>query len=251
MASGRALRSVKPVNLLLFDPPETAMPLPRTDARAEHLLRVLKRQPGDAFDAGLVNGPRGRGLLREITPTALHLEFTWTQPAQPSEPLTLLVGLPRPQTARDVLRDATTLGVGALHFVATEKSDPAYARSSLWSTGEWRRHVLAGAAQAFDTRIPAVTAGEPLAACLAALPPATGRIALDNYEATAPLAHLVADLPLPAVLAIGPERGWTARDRGLLRDHGFALAHLGPRVLRTETAVISALTLARTRLDRA
>jgi RsmE family RNA methyltransferase len=47
------------------------------------------------------------------------------------------------------------------------------------------------------------------------------------------------------VLAIGPERGWGPRDRDGLRAAGFALAHLGPRVLRSETAVVAALAILR------
>ncbi|HKB91619.1 MAG TPA: RsmE family RNA methyltransferase, partial [Opitutaceae bacterium] len=49
--------------------------------------------------------------------------------------------------------------------------------------------------------------------------------------------------------AFGPERGWSATERTLLRAHRFTLAHLGTRVLRTETACVVALSLAKTRLN--
>jgi len=246
------------VNLVLFEPAETAAPLPRRDPRATHILDVLRRRVGDTFDAGLVNGPRGKATLAAIGADALTLAFAWeTQPPPPPDPITLIVGLPRPQTARDILRDATTLGVAALHFVTTEKGEASYAQSTLWSSGEWRRHVLDGAQQAFDTRLPAVTHGRTLnetLACLepgrgAALPPATtARFALDHYEAAAPLSQSNLMGYFRVVLAIGSERGWSARDREVLRAHGFALVHLGARVLRTETACIAALTLGRSRL---
>jgi len=71
---------------------------------------------------------------------------------------------------------------------------------------EWRRHVIAGAEQAFDTRIPDVTHGGALGDIVAKLPPAATRLALDNYEAALSLG----DWPLPAeqpvVLALGAER---------------------------------------------
>jgi RsmE family RNA methyltransferase len=237
------------VNLILFEPAELAAPLPRTDQRAEHILKVLRRQIGDTFDVGLVDGPLGKGTLVATTDAALTLTFTWGHQPPPADPITLLLGLPRPQTARDILRDATTLGVGALHFVATERSDPNYAAATLWTSGEWRRHCLAGAAQAFATRLPAVTSDCSLATALAALPAAaTRRLALDNYEATCPLSecHILGETPV--VLALGPERGWGPADRAALRAHGFTLVHLGTRVLRSETAVIAALTLVRARL---
>jgi RsmE family RNA methyltransferase len=50
------------------------------------------------------------------------------------------------------------------------------------------------------------------------------------------------------VLAFGPERGWSAAERGLFRRHAFTFAHLGPRVLRTETATLAALALIRAKL---
>lgn len=235
------------VNLILFDPAEIAAPLPRSDPRAAHLLDVLRRRPGDTFDAGLVDGPRGKGTLVAITPATLALEFAWdSSPPPPPEPVTLVVGLPRPQTARDILREATTLGVAALHFVATEKSEPGYATSTLWTSGEWRRLLLAGAQQAFTTRLPAITHGLPLATVLGTLPGGGSRIALDNYESPQPLS--ATPLVAPVTLALGPERGWTKADRAALRARGFALAHLGPRVLRAETATLAALVLARARL---
>lgn len=236
------------VNLILFEAAELARPLPRTDPRARHVLDVLRRQPGDSFDAGLVNGPRGKATLASVAPDALHLAFAWGPPPPPPDPITLVVGLPRPQTARDILRDATTLGVAAIHFVRTEKSDASYAHSSLWSSGEWRRHVVAGAEQAFDTRIPEVTSGRSLADVVASLPATAARLALDVYESPSPLSGYASPPGRPHVLALGGERGWSNRDREVLRAGGFQLAHLGPRVLRTETAVIAALALLRARL---
>jgi RsmE family RNA methyltransferase len=234
------------VNLLLFDVAETTGPLPRRDPRAVHLLDVLRRSEGGTFDAGLVNGPRGTGTLVAIGADALTLAFAWGPPPPPPDEITLVIGLPRPQTARDLLRELTALGVAALHFVGTEKSDPNYAHSTLWSSGEWRRHLRTGAAQAFCTRVPAVTPGHGLADTLAALPAGGARLALDNYESPAPLSR--AAVTRPVVLALGPERGWTAGDRTVLRAHGFRFVHLGARVLRTETAAIVGVALIKTKL---
>lgn len=231
------------MNLLLFTPEESTRPLPRSDARARHLVDVLRRGAGDTFDAGLINGPRGKGTLVEATTAELKLSFTWGEPPPPLDPITLVVGLPRPQTARDILRDATTLGIEAMHFAATEKSDRSYAQSSLWSSGEWHRLLVTGAEQAFSTQLPLVSYGQELVAILGALAANAPRVALDNYEGSVRLGEMKFSAGSPAVLAIGPERGWTAADRELLRAHGFQLAHLGERVLRTETAVVAALTL--------
>ncbi len=232
------------MNLILFSAEETARPLPRSDPRAHHLLRVLGRKVGDTFDVGRINGPRGKGTLGAIGDDALDLSFTWGEAPPPLPRRILLVGLPRPQTARDILRDATTLGASAIHFVRTARSDPNYATSSLWSSGEWRRHLVIGAEQAFDTRLPEVTWTQSLTESLATLPSPATRLALDVYEGRAPLArcHLMDDIGA-VVMALGPERGWDAADREALRAAGFTLVHLGGRVLRTETAVVAALSI--------
>jgi 16S rRNA (uracil1498-N3)-methyltransferase len=243
------------LNLILFELAETEAPLPRSDPRAQHILDVLRRDVGDTFDAGLVNGPRGKGTLVAIEAEDLRLTFAWGESPPPLDPIILVIGLPRPQTARKILQEATALGVQALHFFRSEKGEANYGQSTLWSSGEWRRHLLAGAAQAFDTRLPEVTHGQSLAEVLTLLPSSSARVALDNYEAGLPLSQFHAASEItgwasPVILALGPERGWSAKERDLLRANRFTLAHLGARVLRTETAVIAAVVLMRARLGR-
>jgi len=234
------------MNLILFEPAELDAPLARADPRARHVLDVLRRTVGDRFDAGLVNGPRGKGIVRSIDAHGLELAFEWGELPPPLEPITLLIGLPRPQTARKILQEATAMGVRELRFVTSEKGEAGYATSTLWQSGEWRRHVIDGAEQAFCTRLPEVRWGERLAAALDALAPAGARVALDNYEAPQSLSAM--PLGAPVTLAFGPERGWSAGERDRLRAAGFQFAHLGARVLRAETAVVAAVSLVRAKL---
>jgi len=235
------------VNLILFEPNEIGAPIARNDRRAIHLVDVLHRKPGDTFDAGVINGARGKGTLVTITDRGLTIDFCLSEPPLPAPPITLLIGLPRPQTARDVLRDATSLGVEAIHFVLTDKGDSNYARSRLWSTTEWRRHLIHGAEQAFCTQLPVVSFGRMLKETLLDASTTGTRLALDNYEAPSALNQTTALLP-PVIVAIGSERGWSAAERVQLREHGFGFVHLGNRVLRTETACVAAIVLVRAKL---
>lgn len=234
------------MNLILFESSEPTQRLPRRDPRAAHVLDVLRRQVGDQLDVGVVNGPRGKATVARIEPDALILTFTWGDPPPPADPIALLIGLPRPQTARDILREATAVGVGALHFFRSAKGEASYAQSTLWSTGEWRRQLVSGAEQAFDPRLPLVAQHATLADALDALPHSGARIALDNYESPRRLSAV--EIAAPVTLAFGPERGWSAAERDALRAREFAFAHLGPRVLRCETAVIAALAVVRAKL---
>jgi 16S rRNA (uracil1498-N3)-methyltransferase len=233
------------VNLILFEQSETGQLLPRSDPRAVHLLDVLHRSVGDTFDAGLVNGARGKGVITAIEEATLKFSFTWGATPPVLDPITLLVGLPRPQTARKILQEATALGVAQLHFALTDKGEPNYSSSVLWRSGEWRRHLILGAEQAFCTHLPELTHGKPLAELLAALPEKGTRIALDNYESAISLAELPA-ISHPIILAVGSERGWSSGERTALRTQGFLFAHLGRRVLRVETACTAALAVLKT-----
>ncbi len=230
------------MNIILFESDEIERPLPMDDERARHLLEVLGRKTGDSFDAGILNGPKGKGILKSIENDKLTLAFEWLGEEPPLFPIDLVVGLSRPQTNRKILQEATSLGVRSIHFVTTDRGELSYATSRLWTTGEWRRHLVAGTAQAFTTRIPDISFGKSLSETVKKLDTYSERIALDNYEATGPLVDKLEDNNSFAI-CVGSERGWTGDERNLLRESGFRLAHLGERPLRTETAVVAAVSI--------
>lgn len=231
------------MNLILLHSEEITRSLPKQDPRAVHILKVLRRQIGDTFDIGLINGPRGKATLLAINSDDLELSYTWAAEPPPADPLTLIIGLPRPQTARKILQETATLGVSALHFVTTGRAEASYAQSTLWSSGEWQRHVQAGVAQAFCTRVPVVTHGQTLEATITELPIDSARLALDNYEATTALSKSNLIGYSSVVVALGAERGWSSQERDLLRENKFTIAHLGERVLRLETAVTATVAI--------
>ena len=49
-------------------------------------------------------------------------------------------------------------------------------------------------------------------------------------------------------IAVGPERGWSARERALFLDSGYKSALLGSRILRTETAAVAGVALSLSRM---
>jgi 16S rRNA (uracil1498-N3)-methyltransferase len=236
------------LNIILFQPEEVEHPLSRNDARARHIIGVLRLQTAGTFDAGLINGPRGKGTLIAIDDNSLTLNFAWGEPSPPLWPIHLLVGLPRPQTARDILRDVTALGVISMHFIPSDRGEASYSNSGLWKTDEWIKCVINGAAQAFCTRLPEVFHKETLTEAINSLPSNCSLVALDNYEAPASLAGFCPTKSQPLALAVGSERGWSPEERVRLRNAGFSLAHLGNRVLRTETACIAAIAIIQSKL---
>jgi RsmE family RNA methyltransferase len=237
------------MNLIIFNRDELRSGVASTDPRVVHVREVLGFGEDDWFDIGIENGPRGKA--RMIVSEEGRATFRFELGVEPPQlhPITLIIGMPRPQTARRLLREMTTIGVSALHFTTTERSEPGYASSRLWTTGEYERHVRLGAEQAFCTRLPSIVRQPSVLQATENLPVDADRIALDNYESDTPLAAIEFDNP-GVVLAIGAERGWTGRERDVLRTRGFRLAGLGERVLRVESAAILATGLVLAKLGR-
>lgn len=234
------------MNLFLLEEAAVGDTWAPDDPRSVHLRTVLGKGPGDDFDIGVRDGPRGRAHIERIDDHGLHLRFRWERRVVQPRPCTVLVGLPRPQTARRILYESACLGVRELRFIRTDRSERSYAHSRLWTTGEWERRLVEGAEQAFATDLPQVSHAASLEDALAQEESHPDRMAdrygLDNYEAAVALP----DAPATAaecVLALGGERGWSDRERNLLRNSGYRLCHLGPRVLRTETALVAAFAI--------
>lgn len=240
------------MNLLLIPSAVDHYSIDTRDPRLEHVRGVLRLRGGDRFDVGAINGPRGKATVTQIDEKLLNFSIQWEPQIPPPPPGNhLIVGMPRPATARKIITEATAIGVRSIHFVCTQKSDPAYAKSRLWTTREWKELLIQGAEQAFDTFIPELKTHDSLEAMFENLVPEdTCRIALDVYEAKAELSSCRIDPSSPVFLAIGPERGWAEKDRRTLRTHGFQLLGLGPRVLRVESAVIAALAITQAKRDR-
>ena len=235
------------MNLILFEKAFQSLTLPLEDARSTHIRQVLRKKTGERFDVGVINGPRGSAYIDAMGESGMAMSFQWEQSPRENLPINLIIGLPRPQTARRILRECSSFGVQEIAFFCARKSERSYAASRLWTTGEWRRHIIAGAQQAFVTQLPVVKRYADLNESLDHLLVDCDRLALDVYEA----GHRLSRVQLQscsAVLAVGPEGGWSPAKRAILRDRRFLLVTLNERVLRTETACLVGLSMLATRM---
>ena len=231
------------MNIVLFEKNERGLPLPAKDPRALHILNILGLGLHDTFDAGFINGGKGKARIDDIDGNHLHFTFLFDPDDRPEAlyPVILLTGFSRPQTCRKILREATSLGVSGIYFAATEKEEETYRMSRLWTTGEYRRHLVCGAEQAASTAIPRISFFDSIDKALDETGSGNG-YACDNYESTVPLSG-ISPGPGSVCCAVGTERGWSAGERDAFRRHGYSLVSLGERVLRTETACVVSVSL--------
>ncbi len=228
---------------MLFDRPFADITLSAEDERAKHLRKVLRAKVGTLVFVGFVNGLRARAEVQALPDDgSVLLQVVGTEDAPKPLPVSLLIGLPRPHTAKRLLFEAASMGVSALHFFESERSEPSYGQSSLWTTDEWKTRLRLGAEQSFGTHLPDVTMHADLQSAISALYGAELNIALDNYEAAGALGAVLPESAASVLIALGSERGWSPDERDIFRKNGWKLAHLGGHVLRAETAAVAAVS---------
>ena len=219
------------------------VPLPA--AAANHLQRVLRL--GEGATCVLFNGDGNDydARIQGAGKRELLVDVTGSRPVDNESPLpvTLVQGVARGEKMDLILQKATELGVVAFVPVDSERSEVRLdAARAARRVAHWRSVLASACEQCGRARIPAIDAPLPLAAALEALPGGGTRLLLDP-QGTRDIEGLRLEdrLPMSVVLAVGPEGGWSPRDRGQLHGAGFEGLRLGPRILRTETAGIAAV----------
>ncbi|MBI9099870.1 MAG: RNA methyltransferase [Spirochaetaceae bacterium] len=222
------------MNLILFKKEEISIPVLSDDIRYQHIKKILKLQQADTFDSGIINGPGGKGFLREFTPEYMIVDFTEEWQSEHLFPVTLIIGIPRPPTARRLLKDITSMGIDRIWFTGTELGEKSYLSSKLWKNNKYMEYVLEGAQQGESTLLPEIRRFYSLKECLKQLDGGQ-YCALDNNESDFSVSQF-RSTGERTVIAVGSERGWTDNERVLLKKNHFSLLSMGTRVLRTETA---------------
>ncbi|MFL6591504.1 MAG: 16S rRNA (uracil(1498)-N(3))-methyltransferase [Luteimonas sp.] len=215
------------------------------ESAATHLVRVLRADAGDA--CVLFNGDGRDYSARVVTAGKREtlVEIVDGRDVDNESPLrlTLLQSLARGEKMDLVLQKGTELGVAAFVPVASERSEVRLEGERVDKrVGHWRNVVVAACEQSGRARVPDVAAPMPLAQAVAALDSGCRRLLLDPGGARA-VGALGLSPAAEVVLAIGPEGGWSPRDRAALAQAGFEGVRLGPRILRTETAGIAAIAV--------
>ena len=208
---------------------------------AHHLGRVLRAQPGQVYE--LSDGERV-WLGRVETVGRESVEFALVEELEAYEPSlesTLLLAVVKFDAFEWALEKATELGVTRIVPLAAARSEKALLVAAPKRAERWKKILLEASQQSRRVSVPLLeplTKPEPAFAAKAE----TLRVLLSEAREAKPLRVVLAgQRQKAAVLAIGPEGGWTDAELAAARDAQFHEASLGKLILRTETAVIAAL----------
>jgi 16S rRNA (uracil1498-N3)-methyltransferase len=137
-----------------------------------------------------------------------------------------------------LVEKATELGAASIQPLLAERSVLRLAgERAAKKQAHWQGIAIAACEQSGRNRVPPVHPVQPLAAWLAAQPRAG--VVLSLRPGTQPVAALAGRTEL--TLLSGPEGGLSPAEEDAALARGWQPVHLGPRVLRAETAPLAAL----------
>ena len=209
---------------------------------ANHLIRVLRLREGDPCVLFNGDGHDYQALVVSAGKRDARVRIESSQKLENESPLsiTLVQGIARGEKMDLILQKATELGVAAVIPVEAERTEVKLdAARAAKRIQHWHSVMVSACEQSGRAVVPSLAPPTALAKLQPLLAEDALRLTLDPQGQ-----HGLRGLSLDSrslVLAIGPEGGWSPRDRQVLEGFGFQGLRLGPRILRTETAGLAAI----------
>lgn len=212
-----------------------------TGQDARHIACSLRMKAGDTLVLCNGHGTDFDCRILSALPDEVVLQVTAARDttAEPTVAVTLYQGLPKADKLEWIIQKAVELGVCRIVPVVTARSIARPGENEDKKTARRQKIADEAAGQSGRGILPQV---EPPISFKAA----AARMAAENtvvfYECGGePLGRVIADCPNALSVFIGPEGGIAPDELETLKAGGAAVATLGPRILRCETAPIAAL----------
>lgn len=211
------------------------------EGQSRYLAAVMRLAVGDELLA--FNGRDGewQATVALVGKRAVTLQAqTQTRPQARGPDLDLVVALVKRGRLETIVEKAAELGAARVRLVVTERTNADHTRVDRLQT-----IATEAAEQTGRLDVPEVLAPQKLDRLIADWPAGRRLLFCDEAGDAKPvLEALKGETAGPWGVLIGPEGGFSPAERSRLRDLAYATpATLGPRILRADTAAISALTL--------
>lgn len=209
---------------------------------SHHIGKVLRMQPGR--ELVLFNGDGGEytATITEVGKRQVAVNISGFSAGDRESPLhiELAIGISRGERMDWVLQKATELGVSKITPLFTERTEVKLKGDRQDKKSDhWQQIVISACEQCQRNRLPAISAPLSLQEFLPAV------IAEHKYVLHHRTEKSLASQQPPAsiCLLIGPEGGLSELEIQQAEAAGFNALALGPRVFRTETAPIAAISV--------
>lgn len=214
------------------------------EEESRHAVRVLRLRPDSPID--LLDGEGHVYAAKIIAAQAERVEARITDCLPSHEPatrITLYQGLPKADKMEWIVQKCTELGVHAIQPVLFSRCDKEPGKNAEKGMLRLQRIMREAVKQCGRGQIPRLLPLEPFEAIRSRIGAhACSLVAWEEARGARIADVLAARIPTDVAVVIGPEGGITDQEADALRDVGAHLVTLGPRILRTETAGLVALT---------
>ncbi len=226
------------MNLILL-PPQTQDRLTLTDPLLlKHCHETLKPQIGDSLKVGIQHGKLGTARVEQLDENSLTLSQITCDILAPTKlNLTVILAMPRPKVLRRLIMDMTAMGVQKLILVNSYRSEKSYWQSPLLAKID--DYIVEGLQQGCDTVPMLIEQKKRLKPFVEDELPdiIQGKQAIIAHPYTENHFSQVFKQDKDTVLMIGAEGGWIDYEVALFKKIGVQSAHIGRRILRTETVI--------------
>jgi 16S rRNA (uracil1498-N3)-methyltransferase len=213
------------------------------DENASHYLsKVLRMQEGRELIVFNGKGGEFSAQIKEISKKCVIIEIGKLTEENRQSPLQLelAIGISRGERMDWVLQKATELGVSRIIPLITERTEvKVKGEKQDKKMQHWRQIIISACEQCHRNLLPALCEPQSIDEWLAGV--STDCRFVLHHRNDQSLAKSVS--PNSVSLLIGPEGGLSEDEIVLAENYQFQSLRLGPRVLRTETAPVAAISL--------
>ncbi|HJT20941.1 MAG TPA: 16S rRNA (uracil(1498)-N(3))-methyltransferase [Nitrospira sp.] len=217
-----------------------------------HLRDSLRLKTGEPLIVTDDRGLRHRTEIIKIGPQSLECRIVETTqaPARTSPSLILAQALLKGEKMDWVVQKATELGVDAIVPIQTKHAVvKIHADRTEHQRARWERIALEAAQQSERWTVPTIAAPVDVSKTTASYPSAVKLVLAERAgEGSLTTIALPKASEESIVLFIGPEGGWDGEELKLMQHQGCKAVTLGSRILRAETAALTALSIVQSRL---
>jgi 16S rRNA (uracil1498-N3)-methyltransferase len=209
---------------------------------AHHLARVLRAQPGQLYE--LSDGQEVRlGRIESVGRDLVEFALVETVASyKPQLHTSLLLSVVKFDAFEWAIEKATELGVSRIVPLGAARSEKALLAAAAKRADRWKKLLLEASQQSRRVQVPELDTLTKPEAAFASFVDGTRIMLSESPDARSLRQVLAGEASQAAVLAIGPEGGWTDSEFAAARAASFHEASLGRLILRTETAVVASLT---------
>jgi len=218
-----------------------------SDSESRHLVSARRAKLGDSVCVFDLQGNIFECIIVEANPKSTKLKIISKENRKSnSENIVLGIGIPK-KTFDDVLRQSVEVGVGKICPILSKNCEVKIANEDLERKAQkWKSQIIEAVKQSGNLASFEVSQAQSLNAFFEQTENCDLKIIASLQEDALPIFKVLSDSKIlkeaSVAVLVGPEGDFTNEEYALAKEQGFLPCTLGNNVMKSETAVLSALS---------